>query len=188
MHEALQSCLVSLSDFLDFLVQSMIKMEAGLWLLLGVGFSMSASHLFSLLANRLKPIQIAVHLAVDALGLCLAFLLGIFCDSLILTLMESVPLQPITFASQMTAALWPGLFYVLVGAPYVSDLIAVTIFAWIHLNALLLLRAFYSIPLQEGLIITFPGFVLALVMIALLFAQRWRSSYAELAREAPAKY
>jgi hypothetical protein len=67
-------------------------------------------------------------------------------------------------------------------------LIAVTIFAWIHLNALLLLRAFYSIPLQEGLIITFPGFVLALVMIALLFAQRWRSSYAELAREAPAKY
>jgi len=185
--EVVQHWLVGINDSLEFLAQSMVKMEAGLGLLLGVGFSMSASHFFSLLANRLKPIQIAVHLAVDAFGLGLAFLLGIFCDSLILAMIESVPLDPVTFANQMTVALWPGLFYVLVGAPYISDLIAVTIFAWIHLNCLLLLRAVYAVPLAKGLVVTSPGFVLALIVIALLFAQRWRSSYAELVREVPSR-
>ena len=74
-------------------------------------------------------------------------------------------------------------FYVLVAAPYVSDLIAVTLLGWIHLNVLLLLQASYGIPLQEGLVVALPGFALALVLIALVFAQRWRASYSTLARE-----
>jgi hypothetical protein len=75
------------------------------------------------------------------------------------------------------------LFYVLVAAPYVSDLIAVSLLGWMHLNVLLLLQARYGVPLTEGLLVSAPGFSLALVLIALLFAQRWRASYNTLAKE-----
>ena len=100
-----------------------------------------------------------------------------------LMLLEGVPLQPITFANRMGAALWPGLFYVLAAAPYVSDLIAVSLLAWIHLNVLVLLQAVYGIPLLTGLVVATPGFVVALLLVGLLFAQRWRTSYDMLARE-----
>ena len=52
-----------------------------------------------------------------------------------------------------------------------------------HLNVLLLLHARYGVPLTEGLLVSAPGFSLALVLIALLFAQRWRASYNTLAKE-----
>ena len=172
--------------FLESMGQLLLAMDTGVGLLIGVGLSMSASHLFALLANRLSPRQILMHMVVDALVLSLAFLLGIICHSLMLMLLEGVPLQPITFANRMGAALWPGLFYVLVAAPYVSDLIAVSLLAWIHLNVVLLLQAVYSIPLQTGVVVALPGFVLALLVVGLLFAQRWRSSYAMLAGETAA--
>ena len=60
-----------------------------------------------------------------------------------LAVMEGVSLQPITFGNRMAVALWPGLFYVLAAAPYVSDLIAVTLLAWMHLNMIVLGNAMY---------------------------------------------
>jgi len=81
------------------------------------------------------------------------------------------------------AAMWPGLFYVLAAAPYVSDLIALTLLSWIHLNVMLLLQAVYDIPLETSLVVALPGFVLALLLVGLLFAQRWRTSYEMLAQE-----
>ena len=172
--------------FLQSMGQLLLAMDTGGGLLIGVGLSMSASHLFALLANRLTPKQILLHMIVDALVLSLAFLLGILCHSLMLMLLEGIPLQPITFANRMGAAMWPGLFYVLAAAPYVSDLIAVTLLAWIHLNVMLLLQAVYNIPLETSLVVALPGFVLALLLVGLLFAQRWRTSYAMLATEVSA--
>ena len=86
---------------LESMGQLLLAMDAGVGLLIGVGFSMSASHLFSLLANRLTPAQILMHMVVDGLVLSLAFLLGILCHSLMLLLLEGVPLQPITFANRI---------------------------------------------------------------------------------------
>ena len=171
---------------LESMGQLLLAMDSGVDLLIGVGLSMSASHLFSLLANRLTPVQILLHMIMDALVLSLAFLIGILCHSMMLMLLEGVPLQPITFANHMGAAMWPGLFYVLAAAPYISDLIAVTLLAWIHLNVMLLLQAVYGIPLQSSLVVALPGFVLALLLVGLLFAQRWRTSYTMLAREVSA--
>ena len=167
----------------ESMVQTMLAMDTGLGLVIGVGISMSASHLFSLLANRLSPRQIAVQLLVDALVLSLALTLGILCHSLMLMVLEGIPLQPITFANRMCAALWPGLLYVLVAAPYVSDVIAIVLLAWIHLNVMVLLQAVYGLSLQAGLLVALPGFVVALLLVGLLFAQRWRRSYDTLACE-----
>ncbi|WP_236629560.1 hypothetical protein [Synechococcus sp. BS55D] len=172
-----------LTSALDSMASTLLAMDAGIGLLVAVGISMSASHLFALLANRLSPRQIAFHMLIDALVLSLALTLGILCHSLMLLLIEGVPPQPITLANRMLAALWPGLFYVLVAAPYVSDLISVSLLGWMHLNVLLLLQARYGVPLTEGLLVSAPGFSLALVLIALLFAQRWRASYNTLAKE-----
>ena len=166
---------------LDAMGRLLLAMDSGVGLLIGVGFSMSTSHGFALLANRLTPRQILLHMVVDALVLSLAFLLCILCHSLMLMVFEGIPLQPITFANRMGVALWPGLLYVLVAAPYVSDLIAVGLLAWIHLNVLVLLKAVYGIPFQSGLLVALPGFVVALVLVGLLFAQRWRRSYDTLA-------
>ena len=41
--------------FLESMGQLLLAMDTGVGLLIGVGLSMSASHLFSLLANRLTP-------------------------------------------------------------------------------------------------------------------------------------
>ena len=100
-----------------------------------------------------------------------------------LALMEGVPLQPITFGNQMAVALWPGLLYVLVAAPYVSDLIAVTLLAWMHLNMMVLVNAMYGIPFLHASFVCLPGYVIALLLVGALFSQRWRSSYDTLARE-----
>ena len=168
---------------LDAMGRLLLAMDSGVGLLIGVGFSMSASHGFALLANRLTPRQILLHMVVDALVLSLAFLLCILCHSLMLMVLEGIPLQPITFANRMCAALWPGLLYVLVAAPYVSDVIAIVLLAWIHLNVMVLLQAVYGLSLQAGLLVALPGFVVALLLVGLLFAQRWRRSYDTLACE-----
>ena len=163
--------------------QILLAIDTSVGLLVAVGFSMSASHLFSLLANRLTPRQIFFHMVVDALVLSLALLLCLICHSLMLTLMEGVPLQPIALGNRMAVALWPGLFYVLAAAPYVSDLIAVTILAWMHLNMIVLVNAMYGIPLFHAFFICLPGYFIALLLVGALFSQRWRSSYDTLAKE-----
>ena len=163
--------------------QILLAIDTSVGLLVAVGFSMSASHLFSLLANRLTPRQIFFHMVVDALVLSLALLLCLICHSLMLTLMEGVPLQPIALGNRMAVALWPGLFYVLAAAPYVSDLIAVTILAWMHLNMIILVNAMYGIPLFHAFFICLPGYFIALLLVGALFSQRWRSSYDTLAKE-----
>ena len=56
--------------FLESMGQLLLAMDTGVGLLIGVGLSMSASHLFALLANRLSPRQILMHMVVDALVLC----------------------------------------------------------------------------------------------------------------------
>ena len=48
---------------------------------------------------------------------------------------------------------------------------------------MLLLQAVYDIPLETSLVVALPGFVLALLLVGLLFAQRWRTSYEMLAQE-----
>ena len=100
-----------------------------------------------------------------------------------LALLEGVPLQPITFGNRMAVALWPGLFYVLVAAPYVSDLIADALLASSHLNMMVLVTAMYVNPLLHAFVICLPGYVVALLLVGALFSQRWRSSYDTLAKE-----
>ena len=76
-----------LSEQLVSMGQVLLALDTGVGLLVAVGFSMSASHLFSLLANRLTPRQILLHMVVDALVLSLALLLCLVCHSLMLALM-----------------------------------------------------------------------------------------------------
>ena len=172
-----------LTEQLVSMGQILLAIDTGVGLLVAVGFSMSVSHLFSLLANRLTPRQIFLHMVVDALVLSLALLLCLISHCLMLALMAGIPLQPIAFGNRMAVALWPGLFYVLAAAPYVSDLIAVTLLAWMHLNMMILVNAMYGIPFLQALFVCLPGFVIALLLVGALFSQRWRSSYDTLAKE-----
>ena len=45
---------------LESMGQLLLAMDSGVGLLIGVGLSMSASHLFALLANRLTPMQLSL--------------------------------------------------------------------------------------------------------------------------------
>ena len=87
------------------------------------------------------------------------------------------PGEPEAGSSLARIVLRPG------GCPLRSDLIAVSLLGWMHFNGLLLLQARYGVSLREGLLVSAPGFSLALVLIGLLFAQRWRASYNTLAKE-----
>ena len=139
-------------------------MDTGVGLLvIGVGLvHVGLAFVFSA-GQSTRPRQILMHMLVDALVLSLALsarhpLPQPDADAA----GAGVPLQPITFANRMGAALWPGLFYVLVAAPYVSDLIAVTLLAWIHLNVLLLLQAsLRHSAWRTGLVVALPGLFLA---------------------------
>ncbi|MFM7394067.1 MAG: hypothetical protein ACKO22_06820 [Cyanobium sp.] len=96
----------------------LLEAEAGVGLVLLVGLSMSLSHAFALLANRLIPRQIALRLVLDGL---------------------------------------------------------------VHLNVVTLLHLRFALPWAEPLLLATPGFLLALVLVALLFRQSWRGSYLRLA-------
>ena len=65
-----------LEDRLEHLVENTVvslpEAHTGLVLVVLVGFSFSLSHVFSLLANRLKPRQILVHVLLDSLVLAAA--------------------------------------------------------------------------------------------------------------------
>ena len=79
------------------------------------------------------------------------------------------------------AALLPGVFYVLVAAPYVSNLIAVTIWALIHLNVVAVLQVRFALPAAQALALATPGYCLALLLVSALFYQGWQRGYRRLA-------
>lgn len=161
----------------------LMRADAGIGLVLLVGLSMSASHLFALLANRLTPRQIAMQLLLDGLILSVALLLAALVNMLMLGLFADAVVRPSELLDRMGAALIPGLFYVLVAAPYISDLIAVTLWFLIHLNVITLLHARFGLPYEQALLLATPGFVLALLLVIGLFHQSWQAGYRRLASE-----
>lgn len=159
----------------------LLQLDRGFEILLLVGLSMSLAHLFSLVANQLTPRQILVQLLLDALVLAVALLLATLVDMALLALVVEGPLQPWGLFESLGAALLPGVFYVLVAAPYVSDLIAVTIWVLIHLNVVALLQARFALPASQALALATPGYALALLLVSALFYQGWQRGYRRLA-------
>ena len=149
-------------------------------LVLLVGLSLSLSHGFALLANRLTPRQIAVRLLLDGLVLTLAFLLASVIDMLLLASVAGRSIHPSAFLNEMGPALSPGLFFALVAAPYIADLIALILWFLVHLNVVTLLHTRFDLPWAEALLLATPGFLVAIVLVALLFRQGWQSSYRQL--------
>ena len=172
---------------LEHLVESTIvaipQAHTGLKLTIVVGFSFSLAHVFSLMANRLRPRQILVHVLLDSLVLGAALLIGNFLNLLMIALLADQVIRPDVFFNATAGALTPGLFYVLVAAPYISDLIAITIWVLIHLNLVTLVHLRFALPYEQVLLITTPGYLVALLMVALVFRQSWRRSYCRLATE-----
>jgi hypothetical protein len=161
----------------------LLQADAGVGLVLLVGLSMSLSHAFALLANRLTPRQIALRLLLDGLVLALAFLLASAVDMLLLASVASRQVHASDFLDGIGAALIPGLFYGLVAAPYIADLLAVGLWFLVHLNVVTLLHLRFALPWSEALLLSTPGYLLALVLVALLFRQRWQGSYRQLSSQ-----
>ncbi len=172
--------------WLDGLARSLPLTHGGVGLTLLVGLSISLSHVFGLFANRLRPRQILLQLLLDGLLLSLALLISALVDMLLLSAFSDQPVPPRAFMEQMGVALLPGLFYVLVAAPYISDLIAVGIWFSIHLNVILLLHARFALPYGDALQLATPGYVLSLVVVAIMFRQRWQAGYRKLAAQTEA--
>ena len=170
---------------LEHLVESSVlaipQSHRGLGLTIAVGFSFSLAHVFSLMANRLRPRQILVHVILDSLVLGAALLIGSFLNLLMIALLAGQVLEPHVFFNAIGGALAPGLFYVLVAAPYISDLIAIVIWFLVHLNVVTLVHLRFGLPYEQVLLITAPGYILTLVMVGLVFRQSWRRSYLRLA-------
>lgn len=170
-----------LSRSLESLGAWLLQADRGVGLLLLVGLSFSLSHAFALLANRLSPRQILLRLLLDGLVLALAFLIAGGIDMLLLALLVDRPVHPTAFVDAMGAALLPGLFYGLVAAPYISDLIAVAIWFLVHFNLVTLLHVRFELAWTQALLLSSPGFLIALALVALLFRQSWQASYRRLA-------
>jgi hypothetical protein len=161
----------------------LVHTDVGLGLLLLVGLSMSLSHVFALLANRLTARQILVHLLLDGLMLSLAFLLCCSTDMVLLSLFAASRVHPSDFLNGVAVCLLPAALYVFVAAPYVSDLIALVIWVLVHLNVVSYLHVRFDLPLAQALELATPGFVLALLLVWILFRQSWRNSYVKLASQ-----
>lgn len=177
--------LLELERCLEALGHLLLQADLGVALVLLVGLSCSLSHAFALLANRLTPRQILLRLLLDGLVLGLAFLLAGSLDMLLLAVLADQPVRPTAFVDCMAVALLPGLFYVLVAAPYIGDGIAVLISFLVHLNVVTLLHLRFALPWLQALLLATPGFVVALVLVALLFRQSWQASYRQLAGSVP---
>lgn len=174
---------VHVEPLLDRLGSWLLQADAGVGLVLLVGLSMSLSHAFALLANRLTPRQIAIRLLLDGLVLALAFLLASAVDMLLLASVAARQVHASVFLDGMGAALIPGLFYGLVAAPYIADLLAIGLWFLVHLNVVTLLHLRFALLWGEALLLSTPGFLLALVLVALLFRQSWQVSYRQLASQ-----
>ena len=174
-----------LEQHLEFLVERSVvaipQARVGLGLIIAVGFSFSLAHVFSLMANRLKPRQILVHVILDSLVLAAALLIGSCLNLLMIALVTNRVIEPHVFFNATGGALTPGLFYVLVAAPYISDLIAIVIWVLVHLNVVTLIHLRFGLPYEQVLLITAPGYILTLGMVGLVFRQSWRRSYLRLA-------
>ena len=167
-----------LEQLVENTVVSLPEAHTGLVLVVLVGFSFSLSHVFSLLANRLKPRQILFHVLLDSLVLAAALLIASFINMVLIALHTQLLVEPKQFFNAIGGAL-----YVLVAAPYVSDLIAIAIWVLIHLNVVTLVHLRFGLPYAEVLPLVTPGYAVALVLIALLFRSSWRRSYDRLASE-----
>jgi len=169
----------ALGDLAKWLMQA----DVGLGLVALVGLSMSISHLFALVANRLTPRQILIQLILDGLVLSLALVLACLINMLLLGAFAGAVLDPGELLAKLGPALIPGLFYCFVAAPYISDLIASVIWALIHLNVVTLLHVQFDVPYGQALLLATPGFVVALLMVMAVFHQGWQGAYRRLASE-----
>lgn len=175
--------LVDLERVLNGLGGWLIQADLGLGLLLVVGISMSLSHVFGLLANRLGARQILWRLLIDALVLASAFLLSSSIDMVLLNLYGSNPVHPSAFVDGIASCLLPACFYVCVAAPYIGETIGLVLWVLVHLNVITFVHVRFDLPWDQALVLTTPGYLLALVLVALLFRQSWQRGYAMLASE-----
>ena len=175
--------LVDLERVLNGLGGWLIRADLGLGLLLVVGISMSLSHVFGLLANRLGAREIFWRLLIDALVLASAFLLTSSIDMVLLNLYGSNPVHASAFVDGIASCLLPACFYVCVAAPYIGETIGLVLWVLIHLNVVTFVHVRFDLPWDQALVLTTPGYLLALVLVALLFRQSWQRGYAMLASE-----
>jgi hypothetical protein len=175
--------LVDLERVLNGLGGWLIRADLGLGLLLVVGISMSLSHVFGLLANRLGGRQILWRLLIDALVLASAFLLSSSIDMVLLNLYGSNPVHPSAFVDGIASCWLPACFYVCVAAPYIGETIGLVLWVLVHLNVITFVHVRFDLPWDQALVLTTPGYLLALVLVALLFRQSWQRGYAMLASE-----
>jgi len=175
--------LVDLERLLNGLGGWLIRSDLGLGLLLVVGVSMSLSHVFGLLANRLGAREILWRLLIDALVLASALLLSSSIDMVLLNLYGSNPVHPSAFVDGIASCLLPACFYVCVAAPYIGETIGLVLWVLIHLNVVTFVHVRFDLPWDQALVLTTPGYLLALVLVALLFRQSWQRGYAMLASE-----
>lgn len=175
--------LVDLERLLNGLGSWLIRADLGLGLLLVVGISMSLSHVFGLLANRLGAREILWRLLIDALVLASALLLTSSIDMVLLNLYGSNPVHPSAFVDGIASCLLPACFYVCVAAPYIGETIGLVLWVSIHLNVITFVHVRFDLPWDQALVLTTPGYLLALVLVALLFRQSWQRGYAMLASE-----
>ena len=175
--------MVAMESLLTRLGSWLIHADFVISLLLLVGFSISMAHVFALLANRLSSSQILVQLLLDSLVLSLAFFVCYLSDIVLLKLYGSRPVHPALFLNGTSACLVPAIAYILAAAPYIGDLIAVVIWACVHLNVISFLHVKFGLPFAEAWLLTTPGFGLALILVWLEFRQSWRSAYSTLASE-----
>jgi len=175
--------LVDLERVLNGLGGWLIRADLGLGLLLVVGISVSLSHVFGLLANRLGARQILWRLLIDALVLASAFLLTSSIDMVLLNFYGSNPVHPSAFVDGIASCLLPACFYVCVAAPYIGETIGLVLWVLIHLNVVTFVHVRFDLPWDQALVLTTPGYLLALVLVALLFRQSWQRGYAMLASE-----
>lgn len=175
--------LVDLERLLNGLGGWLIRSDLGLGLLLVVGISMSLSHVFGLFANRLGARQILWRLLIDALVLASALLLSSSIDMVLLNLYGSNPVHPSAFVDGIASCLLPACFYVCVAAPYIGETIGLVLWVLIHLNVVTFVHVRFDLPWDQALVLTTPGYLLALVLVALLFRQSWQRGYAMLASE-----
>lgn len=168
---------------LSQLARWLMQADAGLGLVALVGLSMSLSHLFALVANRLTARQIVIQLILDGLVLSLALVLASLINMLLLGAFAGAVIDPGELLAKLGPCLIPGLFYCFVAAPYISDLIASVIWALIHLNMVTLLHVHFDVTYGQALLLATPGFVVALLLVMAVFHQGWQRAYRQLASE-----
>ena len=99
-----------LEQLVENTVVSLPEAHTGLVLVVLVGFSFSLSHVFSLLANRLKPRQILFHVLLDSLVLAAALLIASFINMVLMRFTPSCWWSPSSF-SMPSVAHWPQAFF-----------------------------------------------------------------------------